>query len=87
MSQNPLSRWTLRIGLALIATALLLLSPVPDFLPVDLWGSVKDLFSESPSQHAYVRVVRSSSSRIVEFSLMGIGFLFVAVALHLRSKK
>jgi hypothetical protein len=87
MSQNPLSRWTLRIGLALIAAALLLLSPVPDFLPVGLWGCVKDLFSESPAQHAYVRVVRSSSSRIVEFSLMGIGILFVAVALYLRSKE
>jgi hypothetical protein len=80
-------RWTLRIGVAFIAAGLFLLSPVADFLPVDLWPWVQDLFSETPSQYAYLRVESGPVGRIVEFSLMGIGLALVAAALYLRSRE
>ncbi len=82
-----MSHWTLRIGYALVAVGLLLLSPVADFLPVDLWLWVEHLLSESPSQHAYLRVAHGSSGRGVEFSLIGIGLALVASALYLGSRE
>jgi hypothetical protein len=84
-----MSYWALRIGLALVAIGLILLSPVGDLLPVDFWFRLKNIFSDSSSssEHMVFRFVPGESSRTLEFVLIGVGLVLVAFALYFGAKE
>ncbi len=82
-----MSYWTLRIGFALIAIGLLLLSPAAEFMSVDLWLWAKRLFLPASSQHVYLRVVPGEPSRVFEFALVSVGLLLVAASLYFRQNE
>lgn len=81
-------QWLFWIGVACVVTGLLLLSPLADFLPIDLWVQLKQLFvgGEAP-HHAYLRVVPGDPSRVVEFVILGVGAVMIATSLFLKTNK
>ncbi|RTQ34486.1 hypothetical protein EJP69_08635 [Variovorax gossypii] len=68
--------WLVRMGYISIALGILLLLPLGDLLPVDLFGGV----------HHYYRVVPAEHSWLVEALLIGLGMLLVLVGRALRNK-
>jgi hypothetical protein len=83
-----MSKWVRWVGFALIAVGGLLLSPVMDFIPVDLLIWAENLFSaEPPAKHTFLRAVPSQQIPVVELTLMGLGLAIVATALCFRPKK
>ena len=77
-------KWLSRLGYMLIATGALLLSPLSDLLPVDLWGT---LASQSSGSHQYMRVVSVESSWVLEAALIATGILLVLVVAVFRAKR
>jgi len=75
MKQTRLT-WLVRTGYAFIVLGILLLLPLGDFLPVDLFGGT----------HHYYRVVSTDHSWFTEALLIGLGMLLVLVGRALRSK-
>ena len=65
-----------RMGYVLMALGILLLLPLGDLLPVDLFGDM----------HHYYRVVPTEHGWLMEASLIGVGILFVLVGRALRNK-
>jgi hypothetical protein len=91
--------WILRIGIALVAIGAILLSPIADFLPVDFWGEVQNLFSSTPENPSnYYRLESSKSNHLVDFSIIessqligftitSLGLLLLIIGLLIRPKK
>ena len=75
MKQTHLT-WLARVGYALLALGILLLLPLGDLLPVDLFGGM----------HHYYRVVPTEHSWLMEASLIGLGMLLVLVGRALSNK-
>lgn len=83
-----MSKWVLRVGFALIAIGGLLLSPVVDFIPVDLLIWAENLFSaETAGKHVFIRAVPGQELPVVELTLIGLGLAIVASTLRFRLKK
>lgn len=78
-----MSSWTLWIGLAFTIAGLVLLSPLGDLLPVNVWQSLRGLFESSAEPVTY-RVVPVELSRVVEFALIGIGLALVGASLYVK---
>ena len=68
--------WLVRVGYVLISVGILLLLPLSDLLPVDLFGD----------SHHYYRVVPTERSWVMEATSIGIGMLLVLVGRTLRTK-
>ena len=82
-----MSYWTLRVGLVLTGLGLLLLSPIADYLPVDLWSKLSPASRGSSPQLEYFRMVRGEQSFLLEGALVGVGLLLVAITPCLRPAK
>jgi hypothetical protein len=67
-----MSQWNIAIGYALLVLGLVMLSPLSDLLPVDLWYSLKSLVSAE--EVPYQRVVSTSRSEapFVVTALLGL---------------
>lgn len=75
MKQTRLT-WLVRMGYALIVLGILLLLPLGELLPVNLFGGA----------HHYYRVVPTEHSWLMEALLIGLGMLLVLVCRALRDK-
>ena len=75
MKQTHLT-WLVRMGYVLMALGILLLLPLGELLPVDLFGGM----------HHYYRVVPTEHSWLMEAVLIGLGMLLVLVGRALRNK-
>ena len=81
-------KWVLRVGFALIVIGGLLLSPVVDFIPVDLLIWAENLYSaETAAKHMFVRAVPRQELPFVELIFIGLGLAIVASSLCFRPKK
>jgi hypothetical protein len=77
-----------KLGIILIVLTLALLSPLADFLPVDLWQSVKNLFEGVDSQTTYLKVVPSESNfDVFLFVLLAVGIGMILIDRFGRGKK
>jgi hypothetical protein len=83
--------WTLRIGITLIVIGVFFLSPIADFLPIDLLPRLVSSIGLGEPQAspnvAYLRVVPKETFPVIETSLIVIGALFVSISLFGKSKK
>lgn len=68
--------WLVRVGYALMTVGALLLLPLGELLPVDLFGG----------PHHYYRVVPTEHNWVMEASLIGFGMLLVLLGRTLRTK-
>lgn len=78
-----MAEWLFRVGLVVAGIGILLLSPLSDLLPVDLWLWAKGLFQPNGT-HMYLMVVPSSSSNVFEYSLVVVGIALTLVGHFLR---
>lgn len=83
------SLWILRLGIALAAVGLALLSPLDELLPVGFWPFLEGLFTSGsmPPEPVYYRLVPGKESRSLEFLLIGVGAALVAASLHMRDRR
>jgi hypothetical protein len=81
-----MSDWLFWVGVVVAGFGAFLLSPLADFLPVELWDSLKAFF-QGDSSHRYLRAVPGESSRMLEFILVGVGLALVAIGYYLRESK
>lgn len=75
MKQTRLT-WLVKMGYVLMALGVLLLLPLGDLLPVDLFGVM----------HHYYRVVPAEHSWLMEALLIGLGMLLVLAGRLWRNK-
>jgi len=68
------------------AVGAFLLSPLADFLPIDLWPSITSLF-QGGEPHKYWRVIPAQHSSLYKFVVLGIGLVLIAAGYYLREGK
>jgi hypothetical protein len=78
-----LSRWVTRVGYLLSGLGIVLLTPIPDLLPVDLLIWAESLLRPT-SGSMYLRVVPARANYTIELTLLGVGLAFVLVGRFLR---
>lgn len=78
------SQWLFWAGIVCFIIGLVLLSPLADFLPVDLWDKLKQLLmgNQTPDP-IYLRVVRGNTSRTIEFFILIAGVALMVISLFL----
>ena len=83
---EQMAEWLFRVGLVVAGVGALLLSPLSDLLPVDLWLFAKGLFQPNGT-HLYLTVVPSTSSNVFECSLVVVGITLTLVGRFLRKSE
>ena len=73
------------LGRFLVASGLLMLSPFADFLPVDLWPKVVQLFSAGDSN--YIKIVPSSGTNFFPYVFILLGAIFLFIGFKIQVKK
>ncbi len=81
-----LSRWVIRVGVFSLVLGVLLLSPIADLLPLDLWASISSSLN-SQEKHAYVRVVAAEQSYTVQAILVLLGLALMLLGHLLRRER
>lgn len=74
-----MSRWMIRLGYCLLVIGGVLVSPLPDLLPVDTWGWLRGISSQREPA-PYYRIVPAGDAWPVVWptALMAAGLLLVA---------
>ncbi len=80
-----MNKWLMRIGVFLIVIGILLFTPLADYLPIDLWQSIKSIFS-SENTHTYFKVLPGEASYTPHIVFLSIGALFVASSLLIKRR-
>ena len=78
-----MAEWVFRTGLIFAGVGVLLLTPLADLLPVDLWLWAEGLFLPKGA-HLYMMVVPGSGSHAIEYSLVALGVVMAVVGHFLR---
>lgn len=81
-----MDNWLIIIGIAMIAIGLGLLTPLYDYVPIDFWANIKNLFGLGPPvKGGKIYVVERSL--VGEFSLVGVGIVVLAIGIFLKLSK
>jgi len=81
------SKWLIRTGYAVALVGLFFASPLTDFLPVDLWASLGQMFKARAGDHTYYRVVPGEQSYLLPWLLIPAGVAAVLVGHWLKRRK
>lgn len=79
-----MNKWLTSIGVTLLIIAVILISPLSDYLPIDFWGTLNRAINNilsSESKHVYYKVVPTTeeSRNIHIYVLVALGVIFVVL--------